>query len=91
MSWSVSLIGQPDKLVEALEAESARLTGQCKEEFDAAKPHIAGLVNQNYQRAEGVAAPVLQLEAHGSGYKSNGVEQYRSAAVTLKPLIGRLV
>lgn len=36
MSWSVSFLGKPDKVVEALELESTKQTGQCKIEYDDA-------------------------------------------------------
>lgn len=38
MSWSIKLVGKPAKVVEALDAESAKLSGQCKAEYDAALP-----------------------------------------------------
>jgi hypothetical protein len=92
MSWSLNLIGRPAAIARAIEEMSAKLDGQSKVEFDAAKPHLAGLVGQNFVKpGEGQIEPVMQLNASGSGYVSGGVQQYRSCAVELKSLYGRLV
>jgi len=78
MSWSFSAIGTPEKIVEALETESGRLTGESKVEFDAAKPHLAALLREN--RSEGATPVVLNLSAsgHGSG------EKYRNCSVKIE-------
>jgi hypothetical protein len=51
MSWSFYATGTPQKLVEKLDKQSANLTGDSKQEFDAAKPFLAGLIQQNFGRA----------------------------------------
>ena len=66
MSWSVSYLGTPPKIVEALQAESERVSGQRKVEFDSALPHLVGLVKDNFA-PEGQPVPMLQLKAFGSG------------------------
>jgi hypothetical protein len=43
MSWSISFIGNPDKIVTALSENSAKVTGKSKEEYDAVLHHIIGL------------------------------------------------
>ena len=59
MSFSVSFIGKPDAIKRKLEAESARLTDQSKAEFDAIKPALEAVLDQN------VGNGVLQLNANG--------------------------
>ena len=66
MSWFISYLGTPAKIVEALQAESAKQTGQSKVEFDSALPHLVGLVGDNFS-PEGEPVPILQLSASGSG------------------------
>ncbi len=65
MSWSAYYIGTPDKLTEALQKQSETLTGNCKMEFDAALPHMVGLIQQNKGADK---SPVLSLAASGSAY-----------------------
>ena len=65
MSWSVSFIGTPEKVIEALEKESTRLTDQSKKEFDFALPHLIGLIALNYGPGYFNA---VKLEANGHGY-----------------------
>lgn len=62
MSWSVNFIGSIDNIKAAVEAESQRLTGQSKQEFDEAKPHIIGLLDQNVTQT-----PMYNLSANGHG------------------------
>lgn len=74
MSWSFKAIGTTEKLVEALEGEPERISKDpndyCRVEFEAAKPHLIGLVKQNFAEgtAEGTAArrPLISLTATGS-------------------------
>jgi hypothetical protein len=83
MSWSISFIGTADKLVEALDNQSNILTGASKEEFDAVKPHIIGIVNQNYNKKEGSTQPTLRVVANGHGYKGPD-QEYVNANVEVK-------
>lgn len=95
MSWSVLLIGTPANIAKALEDESAKLDGQSKIEFDAAKPHLAALVLENFANAEPYITPLVQLEAGGHGYATgtpdNTQQVYRTIQVKITPLYGRLV
>ena len=68
MSWSISLIGTPDKIVAALDAEAARQSGQCKLEFDEALPGLKTIVLQNFETRPDIKPRVLRLRANGSGY-----------------------
>lgn len=48
MSWAVAFIGTPEKVAEALELHSNNISGESKVEYDEAKPHLIGLVKQNF-------------------------------------------
>lgn len=62
MSWSVSLIGLPDKINTKLDEYSATLSGASKEEFDKAKPSLQALISQNHGQAPN---GMVKLEANG--------------------------
>lgn len=85
MSWSVSFVGKPENIVAALGFESAKLTGQCKVEFDDALPALVALVRQNFQNREGPGyyAPTITLEASGSGTAENDKQMNRSCQVKI--------
>lgn len=94
MSWSVALIGNPSKIAAALDKESARLEGQCKLEFDAALPHLKGLLAENFvadDATPGYPDPVLHLTAAGSGYQAGGKQVYRTCLAKIESLHGQLV
>lgn len=68
MSWSFSAIGKPANVAAALKKHGEALTGQCKLEFDAALPHLVGLVEQNFSAdGSGYGEPIIDIEASGSG------------------------
>ncbi len=83
MSWSLTYIGNPDKIVAALEANSAKLEGKSKEEYDEALPHLVALVKQNHNKAH---EPALKLTANGHAY-----DGHSQCAVNLENLGGTLV
>lgn len=83
MSWSVTLIGNPGKITQALQKQSEAITGKSKEEFDAALPHLTGLLAQNYNKHQ---EPVLRLTANGHGH-----DGYCNCSVTIENLNGSLV
>lgn len=86
MSWSISFIGKPEKVVEALNANSEKLSDNSKIEYDAALPHLVALVNENF----GNDYPV-KLAASGSGYSVNGEQKNRNLTVSLEVVYGLLV
>lgn len=86
MSWSASYIGTSDKITEALNKQSAGLSGPSKDEFDAALPYISGLLAQNYNKAVGATPPVLRLTASGSGY-----QEQQNCIVNIENLYGALL
>lgn len=65
MSWNAYYIGTPDKIVEALTKQSQSLTSNSKIEFDAALPHIIGLIQQNKGKDK---PPMLEISANGSAW-----------------------
>lgn len=70
MSWSVTFIGKPENVSKALNAQSEQLMGFSKEEFDAALPHLDGLVKQNFN-SNADNGPVIKLVASGHGQKDS--------------------
>lgn len=92
MSWSVSYLGAPDKIVEQLDKDSEKLTGQSKEEFDAAKPHLQALLKENIPDADrGYGPQIVKLDASGSGSKTDGKITSQSCSVKIEPIFGRLL
>lgn len=65
MSWSAYYIGTPTKIVEALEEQSKNSHGSVKAEFDAALPHMVGLIKQNTGADK---EPILSISANGSAW-----------------------
>jgi hypothetical protein len=90
MSWSITVIGTPEKISAAIEQESEKLSGQCKTEFDAAKPHLHGLLAQNYSEAN-YAQPTLRLSANGSAYTRDGKPVHQSCFVELRTFSDRIL
>lgn len=82
MSWSIQLIGNPENICAALDAESERLTGQSKDEFDAALPHLKALVGQNVSETQ---LPVLNLTASGHGNKPTTGAGYNNVSCKIEP------
>ncbi len=80
MSFSVSYIGKPDAIKRALDQDSARLTAESKAEFDAVKPALDTLLDQQ------VGPGAIQLSAYGHANLTNGVKTYGTCSVELKPL-----
>ena len=70
MSWSISYIGSPEKIIAALDRHSESISGKSKEEFDDALPHIKALVNMNSCKNY---TPVLRVG--GNGHAHDGYSQ----------------
>lgn len=87
MSWSITFIGKPENIARALEENSAKLNGQSKTEYDAALPHLLGLVKENFAQT----SPTLKVTASGSGYSTNGEQVQRNCSVTIESIYGMLV
>lgn len=80
MSFSVSFIGKPEAIKRKLEETSASLTEQSKQEFDAIKPALDTLLDQQ------VGNGVIQLNANGHASFSNGKKTYGNCSVEMKVL-----
>ena len=85
MSWSVQFVGKPEKVAEALTAQSATMNGESKVEYDSALPHLVALVNENF----GTGYPVkLAASGHGTVYTDRSDRQL---AVSIETIYGLLV
>ena len=96
MSWSITSIGNPVNVAKELDEESARLTGQCKVEFDAALPHLKAIVLENFQtRPAPYCQPVVKLEASGHGSASGAgadlIQVERNCMVKIESHYAKLV
>jgi hypothetical protein len=83
MSWSNSWIGRRKGIKAAIAEFGARLTGNSKTEFDAARPAIEALVDLN-TNTEG--DPVVLVEANGHAYHDADGKGYSQTQVTIKAL-----
>lgn len=96
MLWNVNLIGKPENVVKALDAESEKMSGASKEEFDGAKPHIVALVRENFSLKDGQddMKCAIQVEASGSGYaytEDGKPKTYRFCSVKIVSAGGQMV
>lgn len=93
MSWSVDYTGTPEAVTEALNKYGANLTGHSKEEYDAALPHLIGLVKQNYVGPECLYGKgrLVRVSGSGSGSFSGGKLIEQSCTVKVEPLYSVLV
>ena len=90
MSWSLTFIGKPANVAAALDKYSNNLSGPSQEEYNEAKPHLIGLVNQIFA-SEGQQPPTIKLAANGSGYSVNGKRQSGSLYVSLENIFAEVV
>jgi hypothetical protein len=86
MSWSVVFIGKPENVAAALNEQSEKLDGASKVEYDAALPHLVGIVEQNF----GENSPAVKITANGHGY-TNGEQSSRQLTVSIELMYGTLV
>ena len=100
MSWSVSAIGTPSSLVAYLEGygDAKGWNPQSLLEYNDAKPHLIGLIKQNFLSPEykakypDVVEPTLSLRAAGSGSAvDDGVQHTRTLSVTLEYSYAKIV
>lgn len=91
MSWSVSCVGKPQNIINHLKEYGNSLTGMSKEEFDAALPHLVGMIEQNKYMVDGVdQTPLLNIVASGSGYVA-GTTESRNCVVKIETNYFKLV
>ena len=84
MSFSVSFVGRPDAIKRELENESQRLTGASKEEFDAIRPALEAVIDQNV--AASGPSPALHVEANGHASFVDGIKTFGQCSVGVKRL-----
>lgn len=84
MSWSISFVGTPEKISEALIAHSDKVSGQSKQEFEEALPHLKALVESNTQGC-------FQVIANGHAQFTDGKKTYGYLNVKIEQLPGFLV
>lgn len=88
MSWSVNVVGKPEGILSSLDKTSESLQGQSKEEFDAALPHLKGIVSQV---GGAYIEKCYSLSASGHGYATSDPKvAYNHIQVDFK-MIGDLV
>ncbi len=87
MSWSVTFFGKPEKVAEALEAYSEKLSDYSKEEYDKALPHMVALVKQNF----GQEQQLIKFSGSGHGTKTNGVSTQSYFVMSIEAAYGLLV
>jgi hypothetical protein len=80
MSFSVTYVGKPDAIKRKLEEESARLAGQSKTEFDAVKPALDTILDQQ------VGNGAVHLTANGHATFSDGVKTSGNCHVSVNTL-----
>ena len=68
MSWNITLVGTPDKIVKVLETYGEGLNGLSQEEFGNAQPHLSALVSQN--KNESGNPPAIRLTGSGHSYSN---------------------
>ena len=80
MSWSISFIGTPEKVANALQEQSEKLSGQSKVEYDSALPSLVGLVKENF----GNQNQLLKVNASGHGTATNGEQTNRQCTASIE-------
>jgi hypothetical protein len=95
MSWTVAIVGRPHAIKKALEAQAGSLTGQSREEYERALPHLVALVTLNEpsnelskDAVEIVASGHASIRTHGDGTKT---VDYSSCNVSIKRLGAMIV
>lgn len=81
MSWSVQILGKPEKIIEKMETYSAQLTGQSKTEFDEVLPHLSALIRQ----AVGDSV-LLNVSASGHARFDGNTKVDGTISVAIQPL-----
>jgi hypothetical protein len=74
MSFYVSIVGKPDALKRQLAKEAETLSGQSREEFDAVRPALEAIIDQNVSDPSVAGPSVLRVQANGHATFINGVK-----------------
>ncbi len=84
MSFAINVVGTPEGLKRALAEYSERQTEPSKTEFDAVKPAIETVIDQNVP-FEGHQV-LLHVEASGHASFVDGVKKYGTARINVRQL-----
>lgn len=87
MSYSVTFIGTPEKIVEALEEYSTKISGPSKEEYENALPSIVALVKLN----KSTYPSLLKVGAYGHASSVEGKVIQSTCGVIIESVNGTLV
>lgn len=80
MSFSVTFVGKPDAIKRKLAEESERLSGQSKTEFDAVRPALETILDQQ------VGNGAIRLNANGHATFTDGVKTFGNCNVDVGTL-----
>lgn len=89
MSWSISFIGTPEKVSNALSKHSEAISGASKAEYDAALPHLKGIVDLNFNKTN--PPTLIKMSASGSGIHTSEGQVQGSCKVNIEEMWGMLV
>jgi hypothetical protein len=84
------MVGKPENVANALEAEAENMSGESKAEYQEALPHIVGIVRQNFNK-ETDSPQLVSVSANGSGFTRSGEPVQRQCSVKVEHLWTRLV
>jgi hypothetical protein len=81
MSFSVTFVGKPEAIKRKLAEHSTVLSGQSKSEFDAVRPALETILDQN------VGNGVVRLDANGhASFDQAGTKTYGYCAASVSVL-----
>jgi hypothetical protein len=85
MSWSISVFGTVAGVKAALATECARYSGQSRKEFDDARPHLEGLLDQIVIPKGQLVRLVANGHATFNHVDGQDVKTFGHVSVTLEP------
>lgn len=92
MSWSLHIVGVPEKVCEKIDEYSTTLTDFSKVEFDEVKEHLKGICKQVVNNPDSIGSygSLIALSASGHGTFKDNVKQSGQITVKLDPFYGTL-
>lgn len=91
MSFSISVIGSPTAVKQALSKYSDALTGISKKEFDAILPALGSLLDQHVDVTHGCAPVWLTASGHATIEQSTNTRLFGTCDVNVRPLNAKVV
>jgi hypothetical protein len=83
MSWTFNAVGKPVAVSNAVDAARVTYSGQSKQEFDDAAPHLKFLIEQNL----GNMVVAVVASGHAS-FEPSGKKTYGVCSVEIKQIHG---